>query len=62
MLSRQALMQARQLASRNVALRHTLQSRSASTGGGPQLTGAMDNAFNRERQAVKAHAAKSAGM
>ena len=28
---------------------------------GPQLTGAADNAFNRERQAVKAHAAATSG-
>ena len=28
---------------------------------GPPLTGAADNAFNRERQAVKAHAAATSG-
>lgn len=28
----------------------------------PKLEGPMDNAFNRERQAVKAHAAASTGM
>ena len=34
-----------------------LQRRFVSTEGQPKLTGAADNAFNRERQAVKAHAA-----
>lgn len=64
MLSRQALLRAKQCTSQRaptILLRHTLQRRSAS-GGGPPLTGAADNAFNRERAAVKAHAAKSAGM
>lgn len=42
-------------------LRQNFQRRSAS-GGLPPLTGAADNAFNRERRAVKAHAAKSSGM
>ena len=46
--------------SRTLALRHCLQRRSAS-GVSPPLTGAADNAFNRERLAVKAHAAKSSG-
>ena len=56
MLSRQALLRARY-----PALRNTVQRRFASTEGLPKLEGAMNNAFNRERQAVKAHAAKSAG-
>lgn len=56
MLSRQALLRAR-----TPALRNAVQRRFASTDGLPKLEGAMDNAFNRERQAVKAHAAKSAG-
>lgn len=56
MLSRQALLRAR-----IPALRNAVQRRFASTDGLPKLEGAMDNAFNRERQAVKAHAAKSAG-
>jgi len=30
--------------------------------GGGNFTGAADNAFNRERQAVKDHAAGTAGM
>lgn len=55
MLSRQALLRAR-----TPILRNAVQRRFASTDGLP-LEGAMDNAFNRERQAVKAHAAKSAG-
>ena len=42
-------------------LRHTLQRRLASSGGQPPLTGAADNAFNRERLAVKQHAAESSG-
>ena len=42
-------------------LRNTLQRRLASSGGQPQLTGAADNAFNRERLAVKHHAAESSG-
>lgn len=29
--------------------------------GGQTFTGAQDNAFNREREAVKAHAGESAG-
>lgn len=41
--------------------RHTLQRRLASSGGQPPLTGAADNAFNRERLAVKQHAAESSG-
>ena len=40
--------------------RQTLPRRLASTEG-PQLTGAADNAFNRERQQVKAHAAATSG-
>ena len=56
MLSRQALLRAR-----TPALRNAVQRRFASTDGLPKLEGTMDNAFNRERQAVKAHAAKSAG-
>ena len=42
-------------------LRTTLQRRFVSHEP-PKLTGAMDNAFNRERLAVKQHAAQSAGM
>jgi len=40
--------------------RNTLQRRFASSGE-PPLTGAADNAFNRERRAVKQHAAESSG-
>ena len=42
--------------------RSTLQRRLASNDGQPPLTGAADNAFNRERRAVKNHAAATAGM
>ena len=41
-------------------LRRIIQQRTASTEP-PKLVGAMDNAFNRERLAVKHHAAQSAG-
>ncbi len=41
-------------------LRNTFQRRFASSGE-PPLTGAADNAFNRERRAVKQHAAASSG-
>lgn len=40
--------------------RNTFQRRFASSGE-PPLTGAADNAFNRERRAVKQHAAASSG-
>ena len=40
--------------------RSPLQRRFASSGE-PPLTGAADNAFNRERRAVKQHAAESSG-
>jgi cytochrome c oxidase subunit 6a len=39
-------------------VRQPVQRRLAST---QQFTGAQDNAFNRERAAVKAHAGESAG-
>ncbi|KAL8792604.1 MAG: hypothetical protein Q9195_004827 [Heterodermia aff. obscurata] len=42
--------------------RNTLQRRLASSEGQPQLTGAADNAFNRERLAVKQHAAESSDL
>ncbi|CAD6590005.1 MAG: Cytochrome c oxidase subunit 6A, mitochondrial [Alectoria sarmentosa] len=42
-------------------LRNTLQCRFASTEP-PKLVGPMDNAFNRERLAVKHHAAQSADL
>lgn len=42
------------------AFRQIAQRRFAS--GGPALEGAADNAFNRERQAVKEHAAATSGM
>lgn len=61
MLSRLAHSHARQCANqkfRALVIRQNLQRRSAS-GGLPPLTGAADNAFNRERRAVKEHAAKS---
>ena len=42
-------------------LRSVIQRRLASTEGQPPLTGTADNAFNRERRAVKAHAAATSG-
>ena len=42
-------------------LRNAPQRRLASSEGQPPLTGAADNAFNRERRAVKQHAAESSG-
>lgn len=42
------------------SVRNTTQRRYAS-GEMPKLTGAADNAFNRERMAVKQHAAASSG-
>jgi len=64
MLSRISIPRVSQLASRQLhvpVLRNTFQRRFASTEP-TKLVGAMDNAFNRERLAVKAHAAQSAGM
>ncbi|CAF9909366.1 MAG: Cytochrome c oxidase subunit 6A, mitochondrial [Heterodermia speciosa] len=43
-------------------LRNTPQRRLASSEGQPPLTGAADNAFNRERRAVKLHAAESSDL
>lgn len=45
---------------RSPILRQTFQRRFAHDEG-PSLTGAADNAFNRERAAVKAHAAATSG-
>ncbi|MCJ1359799.1 MAG: Cytochrome c oxidase subunit 6A, mitochondrial [Icmadophila ericetorum] len=45
------------LQTRTPLIRSRVQHRFASGQEGPQLTGPMDNAFNRERAAVKAHAA-----
>ena len=54
-----------ELRSRTSTLRVSLQRRLAHSDGVrtdvPPLTGAADNAFNRERQAVKAHAAATSG-
>lgn len=64
MLSRLASSHARQFANkkaRDLVIRQN-QRRSAGGGGLPPLTGAADNAFNRERRAVKAHAAQSSGL
>ena len=44
----------------NPSVRSTVQRRLASNEM-PKLTGAADNAFNRERMAVKQHAAASSG-
>jgi cytochrome c oxidase subunit 6a len=63
MLSRQLLFRATQRAGqscRSSLLRQGLQRRFASQSEAP-LTGAADNEFNRERLAVKAHAARTAG-
>lgn len=51
---------------RTPSLRTTIQRRSASTAEklpatGSKLVGPADNAFNRERAAVKAHAAATSG-
>ena len=63
MLPRPSMLRALQLTGRqgkSPTLRSTLQRRFTSTE--PQkLVGPMDNAFNRERMAVKHHAAESAG-
>lgn len=63
MLPRPLIVRASQFARRHMqapVYRDALQRRFASTGP-PKLEGPMDNAFNRERAAVKAHAAQSAG-
>jgi len=63
MLPRPSILRASHLASRQLralAPRNVLRQRFASTQP-PKLEGPMDNAFNRERLAVKAHAAQSAG-
>ncbi|MCJ1245828.1 Cytochrome c oxidase subunit 6A, mitochondrial [Trapelia coarctata] len=46
---------------RSPIIRQTLQRRFAHSEG-PPLTGAADNAFNRERAAVKAHAAATSDL
>lgn len=63
MLSRLALSHARQVAKQKARAAVIRQNQRRSAGGGlPPLTGAADNAFNRERRAVKAHAAQSSGL
>ena len=69
MLPRPSMLRPTQLAIRQLRspiLRNTLQRRLASTeqhtGSSTKLVGPMDNAFNRERLAVREHAAQSAGM
>ncbi|KAL8826783.1 MAG: hypothetical protein Q9191_003582 [Dirinaria sp. TL-2023a] len=65
MLSQRLLQRSAQYAvrqSRPPAFRGLLQQRFASSGGQPPLTGAADNAFNRERAAVKKHAAESSDL
>ena len=47
---------------RSAVARSILQRRFASFEGQPNLSGAADNAFNRQRQAVKAHAAATSGL
>ncbi|KAI9674951.1 MAG: Cytochrome c oxidase subunit 6A, mitochondrial [Caeruleum heppii] len=51
---------ARQL--RSPVMRSSLQRRLASSHNLPKLEGAEDNAFNRERQAIKAHAAATSDL
>lgn len=63
MVRQQLLQRASALTTRNAlqpSLLNTAQRRFAS-GEMPKLTGAADNAFNRERMAVKQHAAGSSG-
>lgn len=63
MLPRPSMLRALRLSTGNrqsPVLRNALQCRFASTEP-PKLVGPMDNAFNRERLAVKHHAAQSAG-
>lgn len=63
MVRQQLLQRASALTTRNAlqpSLRNTAPRRFAS-GEMPKLTGAADNAFNRERMAVKQHAAGSSG-
>lgn len=65
MLQRMTNLRASQLAFkqlRSPVFRHTLQRRFASSERPTKLVGPMDNAFNRERLAVKQHAAASAGI
>ena len=47
---------------RSPVVRNTFQRRFASNEESTKLVGPMDNAFNRERLAVREHAAHSAGM
>ena len=64
MLLKSSVLRASQLASRQVRsniFRNTLQQHFSSTGPTTKLIGPMDNAFNRERLAVKQHAAESTG-
>lgn len=63
MFPQRSLLRASQRAShqlRTPAVRSNLQRRFASTEP-VKLTGPQDNAFNRERQAVKQHAAATSG-
>lgn len=63
MLPQRSLIRASQrigIPARNPATRSNLQRRFATTQE-PVLSGPADNAFNRERQAVKAHAAATSG-
>ncbi|KAL8845348.1 MAG: hypothetical protein Q9176_000519 [Flavoplaca citrina] len=64
MVRQQLLQRASALMTRHAlqpSLRNTAQRRLAS-GEMPKLTGAADNAFNRERMAVKQHAASSSDL
>ncbi|KAL8779570.1 MAG: hypothetical protein Q9213_006875 [Squamulea squamosa] len=64
MVRQQLLQRASALTTRHAlqaSIRNTVQRRLAS-GEMPKLTGAADNAFNRERMAVKQHAAASSDL
>jgi len=62
MLHQRGLTAARILARPQISLRQTIARRYASHGAmEKQLSGPADNAFNRERLAVKAHAEATAG-
>ncbi|KAA6408231.1 MAG: cytochrome c oxidase subunit VIa [Lasallia pustulata] len=64
MLAQRSLLRASQRVSQQIqspAIRSSFQRRLASSSG-PPLTGPADNAFNRERQAVKAHAAATSDL
>lgn len=63
MLAQRSLLRASQRVGQQIhspVIRSSFQRRLASSSG-PKLSGPADNAFNRERQAVKEHAAATSG-